>query len=79
MSEPEPSHDTQPSPLRDPWAIWFSRLVQVTGLAIMVYETLVQKIDRPWLLLCSMSMLLGGLGLQAVVRWAIGRGLGNAG
>jgi hypothetical protein len=68
----------RPSP-SDPWGIWFSRLVQIAGLGIMVYETLVEKVDRPWLLLSAMSMLLGGIGLQALLRWAIGRGIGNLG
>lgn len=75
-------HETPPpgtAPPRDPWQIWFSRLVQVAGLGIMLYETMVEHTDRPWLLLCSMSMLLGGIGLQAVVRWAIGRGIGQLG
>lgn len=57
----------------DPWQIWFSRLIQVMGLGIVLYETVVEHTDRPWLLLVSTSMMLGGLGLQLVVRWALGR------
>lgn len=57
----------------DPWSIWFSRLIQVMGLSIVAYETVVEHTDRPWLLLVATSMMLGGLGLQLVVRWALGR------
>lgn len=81
MSDHEAEHKEAPDAPRpaDPWSIWFSRLVQVVGLAIMVYETLVEHTDRPWLLLSAMAMLLGGLGLQLIVRWALGRGLGSIG
>lgn len=57
----------------DPWSIWFSRVIQVSGLAVVAYETTVEHADRPWLLLVATSMMLGGLGLQLVVRWALGR------
>lgn len=57
----------------DPWSIWFSRIIQVFGLGVVVYETTVEHTDRPWLLLVATSMMLGGLGLQLVVRWALGR------
>lgn len=57
----------------DPWSIWFSRLIQVCGLGVVAYETVVEHTDRPWLLLVATSMMLGGLGLQLVVRWALGR------
>lgn len=65
---PEPAAHTS-----DPWQIWFSRLIQVAGLGIVIFETLAEHADRPWLLLVSTAMMIGGLGLQLVIRWAIGR------
>jgi hypothetical protein len=61
----------QPRP--DPWQIWFSRLIQVMGLAVVVYETRWEHNDRPWLLLVAVAMMTGGLGLQVLVRWLMER------
>lgn len=59
----------------DPWQIWFSRLVQVAGLGIMVFEAVGRKAERPWLMLFATGMMLGGIGLQLVLRWVAGRGI----
>jgi hypothetical protein len=59
--------------VQDPWSIWFSRLIQVTGLGLVIYEALAEHSDRPVLLLVATSMMLGGVGLQLVLRWALGR------
>lgn len=57
-----------PAPRPDRWGASFFKLVQVSGLATFLYEAFVEQIDRPWLLLCSMGMMLGAIGLQAAVR-----------
>ena len=60
-------------PKPDSWQVWFSRLVQVAGLGIVFYETLAEQVDRPWLLLVAVAMMVGGLGLQFIVRWLLER------
>lgn len=73
---PTPTPTSQPEPPAtptDPWSIWFSRLIQIVGLALVIYEALVEENDRPWLLLIAAAMMLGGVGLQLLVRWALGR------
>jgi hypothetical protein len=77
-SDIEPGREDQPqaaSPptTSDPWQIWFSRLIQVTGLGIMVFETLGRKAERPWLMLFATGMMLGGIGLQLILRWVAAR------
>lgn len=62
----------EPAASGDPWQIWFSRIIQIVGLGIVIFETLAEQADRPWLLLVATSMMIGGLGLQLVIRWAIG-------
>jgi len=55
---------------QDPWAIWFSRLIQLAGLGTFVEQVIVGQgdADRPWVLLISLAMMLGGLGLQLLLR-----------
>lgn len=78
IERPEPHrHSPEPVGRQDPWSIWFSRFIQVFGAVIMGYEAFAEHTDRPWLLLCAMAMLIGGIGLQLIVRWALGRGIGN--
>lgn len=75
--EPRPEHELSERSTTDPWSIWFSKFIQVFGVAIMAYEAFVEHADRPWLLFCAMGMLLGATGLQAILRWAVRRGLGE--
>lgn len=58
------------SPRADPWSIWFSRLIQLIGLGTFVEQVIVGQgsPDRPWVLLISLAMMLGGLGLQLLLR-----------
>lgn len=44
---------------------WFPAAVRYTGLAIAVYETLVEQVDRPALLGLAGSMMLGSIALEA--------------
>lgn len=72
----KPVRGRRPRPLeprQDPWQVWFSRLIQIVGLAIVIYETLAARVDRPWLLLVAVAMMVGGLGLQLIVRWLLER------
>ena len=57
---------------QDRWSLWFTRLMQLVGLGIVVYETLVVQSDRPWLLLVAVAMMLGGQGLRLLLRGARG-------
>lgn len=78
---PEPPDPSLPSTGSDPWQIWFSKVVQVIGLLIMIFEAArilliadeTKFAERPWLMMFAMGMLLGGMGLQAVLRWAMTR------
>lgn len=63
----------EPQAPRDPWGIWFSRLMQIVGLSVIVYEARWEHNDRPWLLLAALAMMTGGLGLQVLVRWLMER------
>lgn len=74
MTRPPSPRQDQPPPLpQDPWSIWFSRAIQVAGLGLVIYEALAENNDRPVLLLVATAMMLGGLGLQMIVRWLLGR------
>lgn len=71
-------HDTQPpeAPYHtpsDPWSIGFSRLVQIAGLGIMLFEARPGGEQRPWLMLFATGMMLGGIGLQLILRWVAAR------
>ena len=57
----------------DPWQIWFSRAVQIAGLGIMVFEARPGGEQRPWLMLFATGMMLGGIGLQLILRWVAAR------
>jgi hypothetical protein len=59
-----PPKDEMPPALQ-----WLDRIwpvvVRYTGLAIAIYETVVEKLDRPSLLILAAGMM----GLQNVVEW----------
>lgn len=74
MTDHTPDVQSAAPPPTDPWSIWFSRLVQVVGLGVVIFETVVEENDRPWLLLVATAMMLGGLGLQLVLRALLARG-----
>lgn len=63
------SPETPPS-RPDPWTVWFSRFLQVTGLGAFIEQLVVGQgaPDRPWILLISLAMMIGGLGLQILLR-----------
>lgn len=70
LTPERPDPTPVPAPTRpDPWSIWFSRLMQVAGLGLVVYEAVGENVDRPYLLLVAMGMMLGGLGLRMVLEW----------
>lgn len=66
LEHKEPATEVAASP--EPWSVWWSRLVQVAGLAIMGWQTFAEHSDRQWLLLCAMGMMLGEIGLRALFR-----------
>lgn len=73
-SKPAPRRRARPPDQKpDPWQIWFSRLIQIVGLAVVVYEVRWEHNDRPWILLVAVAMMTGGLGLQALARWLMER------
>lgn len=61
---PEPS---------DRWSLWFPRAMQSTGLLAFVYEVVIERQDRPWILLVAMAMMLGGVGLRLVLNYVLGK------
>lgn len=54
----------------DPWTVWFSRIVQIVGLVIVVEQLVVGQgsPDRPWILMIAVAMMLGGIGLQLLLK-----------
>ena len=74
------SEQTAPTTTKqDPWSIWFSRLIQIIGLGTFIEQVAVGQghTDRPWILLISLAMMIGGLGLQLLLRALIR--IGNGG
>jgi hypothetical protein len=61
-----------PTPPPDRWSLWFTRLMQLVGLGIVCYETIVVQRDRPWLLLVAVAMMIGAQGLRLLLRGARG-------
>jgi hypothetical protein len=57
----------------DQWSVWFFRLVQLVGLGAFLFELVVTRLDRPYILLVGLAMMLGGSGLQLVLMWAVRR------
>lgn len=57
---------------QDRWSKWFTRLVQLVGLAMIVVQQaavyLLGRDPQPWLLLVAMAMILGGWGLRQAIR-----------
>lgn len=41
------------------------------GLGSFVYELAFTKLDRPYILLVGLAMMVGGAGLQLVTMWAL--------
>lgn len=52
----------------DAWSRWFFRAVQVSGWGLAIHEAL--GAGRPFVLLFSGAMILGSVGVRAVVRGA---------
>lgn len=60
---------TEPSNGPDWWSLWFFRLVQVAGLLGFGHELLVKGSgERPWVLLVTCAMMLGGYGMGLILR-----------
>lgn len=57
----------------DRWTVWFFRIVQVAGLALILFEALAKDKDRPYLLLVASAMMLGSVGMNMMLRWLIDR------
>lgn len=63
--------DSKQQQATDPWSIWFFRLVQLVGLGSFIYELAFSRLDRPYILLVGLAMMLGGAGLQLITMWAL--------
>lgn len=59
---------TAPLP-SEAWAKWFFRLVQFVGLGVGVHESLGD--GRPFVLLFAGALILGAIGLRALLRGAV--------
>lgn len=66
----------------DRWSRWFTRTMQVVGLLMIVTQAAAVYVGgrhpEPWLLLVAMAMMLGGVGLQLILRGMSGL-LGGSG
>jgi hypothetical protein len=81
--ETQPNGDRSPVPgppassgqsTPDPWTIWLSRLIQVFGLVGFLHELIIGTVkERPYILLVCVAMMMGGAGLQLILRWALSR------
>lgn len=82
--EPQPQQpppDTSLQPTRpDPWSVWFGRAMQAAGLLIMLFETASTRLfgnpevgERPWLMLFATGMMIGGIGLNLLLRAVVQR------
>lgn len=80
MSDLEPRRDAQaqtPPATAEPWSVWWSWTVRLSGLAIMGHQAFFEQEDRQWLLLCAMGMMLGEIGLKAGLRFLLRQGGGQ--
>lgn len=60
--------------------MWVGRTSQVLGLGIMAFETASTRLfgpadagERPWLMLFATAMILGGVGLNILLRAMVAR------
>jgi hypothetical protein len=84
VSDLEPPRDTPPdrrattsAPSPEPWSAGWSWTVRLLGAAIMAHQAFFETEDRQWLLLCAMGMMLGELGLKALLRFLLRTGGGE--
>jgi hypothetical protein len=68
-AEPQPDPDAPSSAPSKPdkWATNFTRLIQTVGLGMVIFQQASYKSD-PWLLLVAIAMMIGGTGLQLILR-----------
>jgi hypothetical protein len=71
-------NDAQQSPKRrrratpqktDPWQVWFFRLVQAVGLAVVLIEFYTREQPRLIAVGTGVAMMTGALGLERLVQW----------
>lgn len=48
--------------------LWISRTIRIAGLVIALYETFIEKFDRPTILGTAMLMMSGTLAYDAIRR-----------
>ena len=72
MTDDQPLEQSPAHPPVDRWSLWFGRLVQICGLALILYEALAEHSDRPYLLLVAMAMMVGATGLRLVIKGVTG-------
>lgn len=61
--------ENTPEPAQiDTWTKWFYRGIQGLGVATWIYEVVGEQIDRVWLLILSVALMIGGTGMELVVR-----------
>ena len=67
-SSPNDQDTPDPKPPEQPFLLRiFPVVVRYTGLAIALYETLVENVDRPALLALSGTMMTGSLLAEALI------------
>jgi hypothetical protein len=54
---------------QDPWAVWFSRFVQIIGIAIVLEEILLHDPIRATAIVTGLALTSGVLGIERVIQW----------
>lgn len=64
---PKRRRSAQPKP--DPWQVWFFRIVQAVGLAVVLVEFYTREAPRLIAVGTGVAMMTGALGLERLVQW----------
>jgi hypothetical protein len=56
-------------PSRDVWGLWFFRLVQAVGLALLVFEFLSRESPRMIVVATAIALTSGALGVEKILTW----------
>lgn len=64
-----PKRRRRTAPPQDPWQVWFFRLVQAIGLAVVLVEFYTREQPRLIAVGTGVAMMTGALGLERLVQW----------
>jgi hypothetical protein len=69
VTDQTPRRRRQSAPSQDPWQVWFFRLVQAIGLAVVLTEFYAREEPRPIVVGTGVAFITGALGLERLVQW----------